>query len=563
MPVSFAILRPEPKLFSNIKCWSRRYHASKFVSSDLLWSVLRTIPSQREARSFVKRFNVPEPPKEEAQPSLQKNKSNQEHQDEQAEMTLQLSRRFEEHANKVQFVDSLFTPQIDHIALIKIQCPLTELNHKYVAKTLVNLQRLGLMSIVVLGNEEWKDMMLEGPRNFYKLQQRMIEEAGMVSEAVEKAGGRATPIYNGVFTIKNKPLSANEVHDKLQTTGNSDLGQISVSMNWLKSSLKLGQIPLILPIIVDEYSAQHAVKSNTVMIALSDAFSHLLDENSLKTLGLELMKIVVINSEGGIPSDERYGSHVFINIQEDYQKIKESYKVNPQWSITHPTGLESLEMMKTCLERLPSTTSGIIVPAYASTGLIFNLITDKPLLSSSLPISTSITRSTTTTVLRAGLKVISSNSFAKINLPAFRSLIEASFGRKLNFEKYISRMEKSLDTIIITGDYQGAAVINMESANTSLIGDVPYLDKFVVAPSSQGIGVADILWKQIQLKYPNLMWRSRDDNRVNKWYFERSDGNIKVPGTHWRMFWYGLDGVKRINEYVNIAKSVPASFMDH
>ena len=91
-----------------------------------------------------------------------------------------------------------------------------------------------------------------------------------------------------------------------------------------------------------------------------------------------------------------------------------------------------------------------------------------------------------------------------------RSLIEGSFGRKLDINKYVERLKKSLREIILVGDYQGAAIVTVED-------DVSYLDKFSVAPNNQGTGVADILWKQLQIRFPNLLWRSRDDNFVNKW----------------------------------------------
>jgi len=34
-----------------------------------------------------------------------------------------------------------------------------------------------------------------------------------------------------------------------------------------------------------------------------------------------------------------------------------------------------------------------------------------------------------------------------------------------------------------------------------------------------------------------VCWRSRKDNPVNKWYFERSRGTWKIPDTTWTMFW--------------------------
>ncbi|CAH1757927.1 11615_t:CDS:2 [Entrophospora sp. SA101] len=428
---------------------------------------------------------------------------------------------------KAEFVDSLFATRFEHIALIKLQGPFVPLNLNYVAKTLVHLQKLGLMSIVVLDNDEWRELMREGPSSFVKLRHWMMENATDVSQAIENCGGRATPIYNGIFSLKNTNRNSNGF---LSTNT-----KIDVSLSWLQSTLKLGQIPMILPIALDEQSIQKTLSPNDGMIALTKALSNLPENNSLniKNPKLEPMRIIVINEEGGVPAEDRKGSHVFINIQQEYDDIKESYKVNPQWKLTHPTGLENFEMIKSCLEICPSTTSAIMVPSFSPTGLISNLITDKPLFSSSLPLNARTTPSTSTTVIRYGLHVYYHHSLSNINIPSLRSLIESSFDRKLDVDEYVKRLKKCSREIIVAGDYQGAAIVTIEDCG------IAYLDKFAVAPSTQGIGVADILWKQLQL---------------------RSHGNLKVPGTNWIMFWHGDEAINTLDKCIKICQKVPVSF---
>ncbi|CAG8604687.1 5593_t:CDS:2 [Ambispora gerdemannii] len=529
---------------------------------DLLIDVLKTTPSQREARTLVKRFANPEQNSNEQK--QQQSESKEKHEE------VLTGKSLKRVMTKLKFIDSLLTPSVNHIALIKIQGPLNELNRKDIAKTLLHLQKLGLMSIVVVGNEDWKEMILEGSSRFRELFQKMIIEAGLICDAIEQNGGRATPIYNSVFTIdkNSQDFSDLDTEKKIRTTRFPGLGDIDVSLAWLKSSLQLSQIPLILPIVIDKASKQQVVRANTAMIALSHALSNLSDIDCIKSPELEPMKIIIINSEGGIPSQERRGSHVFINIQEEYEQIKQDYKVNPLWHDTHPTGLESLDMMKICLEKLPSTSSGIIVPAYAPTVLLSNLITDKPLFSSSLPLSSPTTPWTTTTMLRAGMKVTHHRSFNTIDILAFKALVETSFGKKLDLENYLKRMEKCVDTIIVAGDYSGVAVMTMESAsveknnNDDLNRDVvPYMDKLAVDPGHQGTGVADLVWKQIQIKYPKLIWRARATNSINKWYFERSDGNLRIPGSQWMMFWYGNEEDKRIKQHAKIVQQIPSSII--
>ncbi|CAB5377264.1 unnamed protein product [Rhizophagus irregularis] len=523
--------------------YKRKYHASKAVLEtlveqqktetpifknnvkfrSLILEVLNTTPSQREAMSYIKRFTLPhrKPPVPSTSISVEIKKSAIPEND-LKEVQLEKPQHL---PKEKEFVDSLFETKCEHIALIKVQGPFTSLDLKSISNTLVRLQNLGLMPIVVLDNDEWSELLKLGHSRFSELTTWMREDSANVCEALENAGGRATPVYSGIFNLAH---NESEKIDNIKQISSS----IDVSLSWLNSSLKLGHIPIILPVALDEFSTQRTIHPNLGMIALSRSLSNACLD--LKTSYLEPMKIIVINSEGGVPSEERKGSHVFINIQQEYEDIKRSYKENPQWKFTHPTGLENFEMIKTCLEGLPSTTSAIMAPAYSPRGLINNLITDKPLFSSSLPLMAPTTPSTATTVIRYGMPVTYHNSLSTIDIPSLNSLIEASFGKKLDTKGFLDRMKKRLDLVIVTGDYQGAAIVSME-------GDVPYLDKFAVSPNNQGIGIADILWKQLQIRYPNLMWRSRCNNGVNKWYFERSDGNHRIPGTQWMMFWYGND----------------------
>jgi amino-acid N-acetyltransferase len=95
----------------------------------------------------------------------------------------------------------------------------------------------------------------------------------------------------------------------------------------------------------------------------------------------------------------------------------------------------------------------------------------------------------------------------------------------LDAEGFFARIEPRTRTVILAGqDYMGAAIVTREGGNIyeegheqRILASVAYLDKFSIAPKSQGIGVADILWKKLTDEFPDLVWRSRTDNPVNKW----------------------------------------------
>ncbi|KAL8803709.1 MAG: hypothetical protein Q9182_003041 [Xanthomendoza sp. 2 TL-2023] len=252
--------------------------------------------------------------------------------------------------------------------------------------------------------------------------------------------------------------------------------------------------------------------------------------------------------------------------------------------------LQNLELLRDTLAILPSSSSGLLTtPEKAANAdqrptdssfnpgvgtrrhrnpLIHNLLTDKPILSSSLPPS----RTQQPTLSQNQTPLINPATFVKrgmpisiypdprihpwapppqsnssiplsdpcIDLPRLIHLIEDSFNRKLDVPHYLSRIQNRIAGIIIAGDYEGGALLTWESPAHNPSAVVPYLDKLAVLKRSQGAGgVADIVFKaMVRTCFPNgVCWRSRRDNPVNKWYFERAKGTWKIPGSNWTMFW--------------------------
>jgi amino-acid N-acetyltransferase len=165
----------------------------------------------------------------------------------------------------------------------------------------------------------------------------------------------------------------------------------------------------------------------------------------------------------------------------------------------------------------------------------------------------------------------------RIDLPRLIHLIDDSFGRKLDAQKYLERISSNLAGIIIAGSYEGGAILTWEmppgvskcAKNRHRL--VPYLDKFAVLRRSQGSGgVADIVFSaMVRDCFPHgVCWRSRRDNPVNKWYFERARGTRKIPVANgeqgWTMFWTteGIDG-ELFKDYEGVCRSVGSSWADN
>jgi amino-acid N-acetyltransferase len=195
-----------------------------------------------------------------------------------------------------------------------------------------------------------------------------------------------------------------------------------------------------------------------------------------------------------------------------------------------------LIIINKCLALLNSTSSGLITtPVIAAAKpsqsvpqpLIHNLLTDKPLISPSLPTRLTRVPKSNTTLLRRGLPVAIYKTLQTedingkaLDVERLVQLIEDSFGRRLNVDHYCDRIRDKTAAIIVAGDYEGAAIVTAEHPfKDTSNSPVPYLDKFAVSTRSQGSGgVADIVFNVLTSMFPgDLIWRSRKTNPVNKW----------------------------------------------
>ena len=280
--------------------------------------------------------------------------------------------------------------------------------------------------------------------------------------------------------------------------------------------------------------------------------------------------------------------------------------------------VQNLDLLKNILSLLPPTSSAIVTTPreaanFRSTSstpsnvpgvgtrrrrnpLIHNLLTDKPVFSSSLPVRPfrspeSTSTSVPSTFAKRGMPVtiipdpqlhpwkppaasLTSLSLSdpRVDMARLVYLIEDSFNQKLNVPHYLSRISGRIAGIIICGNYEGGAILTWEAPSRDCSPErmVPYLDKFAVLKRSQGAGgVADIVFKaMVGDCFPNgVCWRSRQNNPVNKWYFERSKGTWKMPHTNWTMFWT-TDGVEAGDErgvfadYAKVCRNVVPSWAD-
>ena len=401
--------------------------------------------------------------------------------------------------------------------------------------------------------------------------------------------------------------------------------------------LRQGHIPIILPVAYST-STQKAepIPAASAALALTREFAglnlHLPLESdpeaatrTMKRLQnqVSLDRIILVDRHGGIPRlRDPDRKQVFLNLEQEFHGIQQELDGLQDESarIQHKS---NLDLMQQTLQLLSPQSSGLIttpddaanqsaikeddsqVPSVRTrrqkNTLIHNLLTDKPAYSSSLPsgrLSHTSSRSappviSTTTFVKKGMPLTifpdpksrgwspNNNGLPRlkltdprIDLPRLVHLINDSFGRELDVQDYLNRVDDRIAGVIIAGEYEGGALLTWETppgaSDTDYDRLVPYLDKFAVLKRSQGAGgVADILFNaMVRTCFPQgVCWRSRKDNPVNKWYFERSRGTWKLPDSNWTMFWTTeevlLGGDKSLfRDYEGVCRGVRPSWAD-
>jgi amino-acid N-acetyltransferase len=342
---------------------------------------------------------------------------------------------------------------------------------------------------------------------------------------------------------------------------------------------------------------------------------------------------VTIQSPEKIPHiSDRGSSNPFSGFDEtEGADLPSSRRPSPNPLIDTENGqhLKTLQLARSVLSMLPRSSSALLttpeeaansgrereIPFQATevgtrrqkNPLIHNLLTDKPVFSSSLPMSrlgpsspnlhrvSPAASVTPSTFVKHGMPVTIfpdptiapwkpptagrsrlTLTDSQIDLPRLVHLIEDSFNRKLDVEDYLKRVNGRIAGVIIAGEYEGGAILTWETppgvldygTADSRARMVPYLDKFAVLKRSQGSSVADIVFKaMVRDCFPSgVCWRSRRQNPVNKWYFERSRGTWKLPGTGWTMFWTTPDlsmDQQTFRDYERVCRGIVPSWADN
>ncbi|XMA16283.1 hypothetical protein WAI453_009074 [Rhynchosporium graminicola] len=491
---------------------------------------------------------------------------------------------------------------------------------------------------------------------------RLIDNVIGVSEETGGPGSRHTSAYVTLRKLLMTPLRRSVI-PVIPSIGYNDVSQTAVPVSasdiLLALTKELAGLSTDLPLDEDPKFVQERLQAHRKEVSLdrliildplggipsSDRVNgyhvFLNMEQEFEPAKQDLLRGLQAATGRPLQGQEKYGHVSDLGLGHAFSKFAETEfgSSKPQSStldkditnkpkVDNEYHLQNLQLVRSVLSMLPPSSSALLTtPEEAANSgkdapfqaarvgtrrqrnpLIHNLLTDKPVFSSSLPVgrlghqspkneANSPTESVTpTTFAKHGMSVtIFPNpkfeawrppapgqpqltlTDSQIDLPRLVHLIEDSFGRKLDVKDYLQRVNGRIAGVIIAGEYEGGALLTWETppgvkddgSPESRARMVPYLDKFAVLKRAQGSGgVADLIFKaMVRDCFPRgCVWRSRRNNPVNKWYFERSRGTWKLPDTGWAMFWTTPDlslDKQLFLDYEDVCRGIEPSWADN
>lgn len=529
--------------------------------NDFILSILRAKPSIRDTKSYLASINSL-PPSPAA--SLQRATTDKPAVDSTATLSPPSQAQTNAQVHPPSLIQELIDPVHRRTALVKLQGPFSDRQLESIARGIVYLEKLGLVSVIVVDNDTW-----ESGSECKK--EDVVEETMRVVASLEAQGARARPVLDSIVRLGPNPQDEGTEDSERQGYWTPEAHAVPEDLVAVRSALHSGEIPVLPPVALDSFCRSVRVSANDIIAALTRTMVQMgsspVPGPAASQVDMTPLRLMIINREGGIPSYARSGlPHLLVNLASEYEHIHDSFL--PQWKTSHPTALANLALARACLSYMPRTSSAIMVSHRSPSSLIANLITNKPAQSSSLPHAllhgTRKLTPHTPTLFRFGLPIRVIRDPKEIDKAKMTALLEQSFVKTLDYNAFWDRVDRKLDFAIVAGDYEGGAIVTRETLPPSQPGEEPrsmvYLDKFAVLPSHQGDGTVDFLWVALHdesygLGTPfarnflegsmqgfgqgqDLVWRSRADNPVNKWYYERSSGHLRIGSKkEWVLFW--------------------------
>ncbi len=377
-----------------------------------------------------------------------------------------------------QYLKEFSSVEESRFAVVKVGGGILQDHLDELASALAFLHRLGLRPVVLHGagpqvdaalaaagiESERIDNLRVTTEEVMQVARPVIYEQNLrLVEALESRGIRARGLQHGTFQARY-----------LDEERYGLVGEITeVNLDGLRRAVRAGALPVLT--FLGESASGQVLNINADIAARELVWA------------IRPHKIIFLTPSGGLL--DRNGRIISaVTLNNDYEAL-----MREDW--VHSGMRLKLQQINEMLQGLDDSTSVSITSADQLTRELF-------------------------TYRGAGTLVRKGEGIAVLEHPDAETLadvaqrVEASFGRTLK----PGWAETLKDPVILLSDTRRAAAVVVRGQD-----GIPYLEKFIVTPEAQGEGLGAAMWQVLRARYPQLYWRSRNQNPITPWYFLQAD----------------------------------------
>ena len=412
----------------------------------------------------------------------------------------------EKEINK--YIEKFSSPE-QRFAVIKVGGSLIENDLENLISSLVFLNQVGLKPVILHG---------AGPMLSAALDEKKIDFSFIDGQRVTSSEVR--DIAHEVFEETN-----HKIVRALEIQGANAKGLVSNVFQCVIEDPDLGYVGSIQSVNIDLIN--NVLESDSIPVIAPIGFqdSEMLNINA-DIATVELVKAInpykaIFLSETGGIFDKAGQLIPNINLALEYEELMQQ-----KW--LHSGMLLKLQQIKALLDYLPRTASVSITEPI---NLPKELFTD----------------SGSGTLIKHGYSVAQHNQPDQEIQGHFKKIIEASFSGIL------------VDSFFDDSVSLNIFMTSCKRATIAISNDfcIPYMDKFGVIPEAKGEGLGAGIWHEMRKVYPQVFWRSRPNNPINKFYTSICEGCQKQD--EWHIFWIGISDYGALKDCIEYAVNKPKS----
>ena len=407
-----------------------------------------------------------------------------------------------------KYIEKYSSPE-QRFAIIKVGGSVIQNDLDNLVTSLVFLDQVGLKPVILHG---------AGPMLSAELDSLGIKFSFIDGQRVTSSEVR--DVAQNIFKQTNQ-----KIVEALELLGANALGLTSNIFECKMGKPELGLVGEITQVNLDPINQALGSSAIPVIAPIGEGENEILNINA-DIASVELVKamnpdkVIFLSETGGIFNQSNKLIET-INLVLEYEDLMQQ-----DW--LHSGMKLKLEQVKALLDHLPKTSSVSITQPI---NLPKELFTD----------------SGSGTLVKHGYKVDQFKEPDRQIQSEFKLIVESSFDGQLVDDFF----DKSDDLqIFMTACKRATIAISNEFK-------IPYMDKFGVIPNAKGEGLGAGIWHEMRKTYPEVFWRSRASNPINKFYSSICEGCQK--NSDWHVFWIGISDYALLKDCIEYALNKPKS----